>query len=102
MVRSELVRKVSAAHPHLSPATIRDAVDAILAEIMASLGRGDRVQLRGFGSFFTSHRQGRLGWNLRKRIWMPVPANDVLRFRASQQLLERLNVDDRRRAPERS
>jgi len=63
MVRSELVRKVSAAHPNLPPAAVRDAIDAILAEIVVSLARGDKVQLRGFGSFFTSHHQGRLGWN---------------------------------------
>lgn len=102
MVRSELIRKVSASNPHLSASAVRDAVDAILEEIVVSLGRGDKVQLRGFGSFFTSHRQGRLGWNPRKRIWEPVPENDILRFRASRQLLKRLNPDDRSHAPAHS
>ena len=102
MVRSELVRKVSVAHPHLPPAAVRDAIDAILAEIVTSLGRGNKVQLRGFGSFFISHRQARLGWSPRKRIWVPVQANDVLRFRVSRQLFRRLNPDDRSHAPAHS
>ena len=50
MVRSELVRKISAAHPHLAPEAVRDAIDAILAEILTSLGQGHKVQLRSFAA----------------------------------------------------
>lgn len=61
MVRSELVRKVFAANPYLSASAVRNAVDAMITEIVTSLGQGHKVQLRGFGCFFTSHRQGRRG-----------------------------------------
>jgi integration host factor subunit beta len=35
---------------------VEKIVDAILGEIIAALARGDRVELRGFGSFSVKHR----------------------------------------------
>ena len=51
MIRSGLVAKLVEAYPHL---TLRDAeiiITTIFGEIAAALSRGDRVELRGFGSF---------------------------------------------------
>ena len=93
MVRSQLVRKVFAANPHLSSQAVEGAVEAILKEIEATLCQGQRVELRGFGSFFISHRDARIGWNPKNGASVPVAAKDVLRFRASRQLLERINRD---------
>ena len=91
MVRSELVRKVSAVNPHLSAQVVEEAIEAILREIEATLWRGHRVELRGFGSFYTSPRQASIGRNPRNGDLVPVAAKYVLRFRASRQLLERIN-----------
>ena len=91
MVRSDLVRKVYAVNPHLSTQVIEEAIETILTEIEATLWRGHRVELRGFGSFYTSPRQARIGHNPRNGDLVPVAAKYVLRFTALRQLLERIN-----------
>lgn len=93
MVRSEMVRKISDANPHLSPQTVEDVIEAILREIEATLVRGQRIELRGFGNFFIRHRQARIGRNPKNGDRVSVAAKDILRFRASRQLLSRINSD---------
>lgn len=67
MVRSELVRKVAEANLHLSPLDAEAVVEAILNAITDRLADGHRVELRGFGSFASKVRDGRMGRNPKKR-----------------------------------
>ncbi|CAM3498462.1 HU family DNA-binding protein [Paracoccus nototheniae] len=91
MLRSELVRKVAEAHPHLSPLDAEAVVEAILNAITDRLADGHRVELRGFGSFASKDRKARMGRNPRNGAPVPVAAKQVPLFRASKRLLERLN-----------
>jgi integration host factor subunit beta len=91
MIRSELVRKLAQAHPHLSPQVVEAVVGTILTEITDSLARGTRVEFRGFGSFVSKVRKARLGRNPRNGNPVQVEAKQVLLFKASAQLLGRLN-----------
>ncbi|QDA36932.1 integration host factor subunit beta (plasmid) [Paracoccus liaowanqingii] len=90
MVRSELVRKLAHAHPHLSQQVVEAAVEAILNEITDSLAQGKRVEFRGFGAFSSKVRDPRLGRNPRNGDPVQVEAKQVPAFRASKQLLSRL------------
>lgn len=94
MIRSELVRKLAEAHPHLSPRAVEAAVEAILNQIADSLAQGHRVELRGFGSFAPKIRDSRIGKNPRSGEAVEVDAKQVLAFRASKMLLARLNAKD--------
>lgn len=91
MVRSELVRKVAEANPHLSPQAVEAAVEAILNGITGGLARGSRVELRGFGSFASKDREARMGRNPRTGDPVPVAAKQIPRFRIAKRLRERLN-----------
>jgi len=51
MVKSELVQRIVSQNPHLYQQDIEKIVNAIIDEIVKALGRGDRVELRGFGAF---------------------------------------------------
>lgn len=51
MLKSNLVRKVWRQHAHVAPQDIRIAVNTILNTISTALTRGQRVELRGFGTF---------------------------------------------------
>ena len=93
MVRSEMVRKVCEANPHLSHQAVEDAIEAILREIETTLVRGQRIELRGFGNFFIRHRLARIGRSPKNGDCVSVAAKDVLRFRASRQLLARINSE---------
>ncbi|WP_042250772.1 HU family DNA-binding protein [Paracoccus sp. PAMC 22219] len=91
MIRSELLAKLRQAHPHLPSYAVETALDTILDEIAETLSRGHRVELRGFGSFSSKVRIARLGRNPRTGEAVKVPPKRHMHFRASRQLLERLN-----------
>ena len=61
MIKSELIDRISAQNPHLYRQDAEKIVNTIFAEITAAMARGDRIELRGFGVFFTklSRRQNR-------------------------------------------
>lgn len=94
MIRSELVRKLAEAHPHLTPLVVEAAVESILNQITDSLAQGKRVEFREFGSFATKIRDPRMGRNPRNGEAVEVDAKQVPAFRASKKLLARLNGKD--------
>jgi integration host factor subunit beta len=59
MIKSELVAQLAKQNTHLYQRDIENIVNAILDVIAGSLQRGDRVELRGFGSFSVRHRSAR-------------------------------------------
>jgi integration host factor subunit beta len=74
----------------------RDTV-AIVNLIMENIGRalaaGDKVELRGFGSFKVKSRRSRLARNPRTGDAVDVPAKRVPYFKASNELKDRLNPE---------
>ena len=66
MIKSDLVR-LAGQNPHLFRRDVGNVVDAVLDEVVAALTRGDRVELRGFGSFSVKAREGRVGRNPMRR-----------------------------------
>ncbi|WP_408595223.1 HU family DNA-binding protein (plasmid) [Paracoccus marcusii] len=91
MIRSELLVKLRQAYPQLPSHVVEAALDTILDEIAETLGRGHRVELRGFGSFFTKVRVARTGRNPRTGESVEVPPKRHMHFRASKQILKQLN-----------
>ena len=63
MIRSDLVLRLAAQNLHLYKRDYQAVVDAVLDLIAAALVAGDRVELRGFGSFMVKERQARAGRN---------------------------------------
>jgi len=51
MIKSELVARVAELYPHLYQRDVEAIVNRLLDEIGDAMGRGDRVELRGFGAF---------------------------------------------------
>ncbi|MCA3648838.1 MAG: integration host factor subunit beta [Methylobacterium sp.] len=92
MIKSELVLKMAEMNPHLYQRDIEILVNAILDEITTALSRGDRVELRGFGTFSTKERDARLGRNPRTGAKVDVTEKRVPYFKAGKEIRERLNV----------
>lgn len=65
MIKSQLIRRITAQNPHLFQRDIEKVVNAILVEMVEALRRGDRVELRGFGAFSVRLREARTGRNPR-------------------------------------
>jgi integration host factor subunit beta len=68
MIKSELVQKLAEQNPHLYSRDIEKIVNAILGTICDALAQGDRVELRGFGTFAVKKRGARTGRNRRQAI----------------------------------
>ncbi|HHV6891067.1 TPA: integration host factor subunit beta, partial [Haemophilus influenzae] len=89
MTKSELMEKLSAKQPTLPAKEIENMVKDILEFISQSLEKGDRVEVRGFGSFSLHHRQPRLGRNPKTGDSVNLSAKSVPYFKAGKELKAR-------------
>ncbi|MBN2694266.1 integration host factor subunit beta [bacterium] len=70
------------------------AVDAIIKKIMLSLKKGERVELRGFGSFQVKVVKERVGRNPQTGENVNVPPKKVVGFKIGKDFKSLLNEDD--------
>jgi integration host factor subunit beta len=91
MIKSELVRRIFDQNPHLYQRDVENIVDAILGEIIKALARGDRVEIRGFGTFSVRSRRARTARNPRTGRAVAVEKKAWPFFRTGRNMLKRLN-----------
>ena len=91
MLKSELLKRISAQNPHLYDRDIEKVVNAIVDEMVEALRRGDRVELRGFGAFSAKLRGPRQGRNPRTGAAVAVAKKAVPLFKTGKEMRERLN-----------
>lgn len=92
VIKSELVQRISQQNPHLYQRDVEHIVNTIFNEITSALGRGDRVELRGFGAFSVKNRPARTGRNPRTGNKVAVTEKYVPFFKTGKELRERLNT----------
>ena len=85
MKKKDLVSRV-ASSVGISNADSGRYLDALLSEISGALGRGDNVDLSGFGRFEVRHREARQGRNPRTGETLQIAAKNVPAFKASKAL----------------
>ena len=92
MTKAELVdevaRKASLTRKHSEV-----IVDAVFSSIVEALQDGDKIELRGFGSFRVRHRASRTGRNPKTGEGVLVPAKKVPYFKPGKELRELINRD---------
>ena len=94
MTRSDLIKRLAAANPHLYLRDVERIVSTVLEQIGSALARGHRVELRGFGVFSIRMHGERVGRNPRTGDEVAVPGKVVPHFKVGKELLERLNLLD--------
>ncbi|RMG90596.1 MAG: integration host factor subunit beta [Zetaproteobacteria bacterium] len=90
MTKSELIERIAAGRG----ITRREAevvVNTVLDAIGDALAAGDRVELRGFGSFVVKQREPRMGRNPKTGEEVPVPGKRVPHFKPGKELRERVD-----------
>ena len=90
MTRSDLIARLAELHPQLQTKDAEFAVKVILDTLSATLSRGGRVEIRGFGSFGLNYRPPRQGRNPKTGDKVKVPAKYVPHFKAGKELRERV------------
>ena len=92
MTRSELIEELTTLFPQLSHSDMESAVKTILDAIGNTLENGDRVEIRGFGSFNLSIRAPRQGRNPRSGESVSIPEKKVPHFKPGKALREAVDA----------
>jgi len=90
MTRSELIERLAQTQNNLTPEDVDLAVRELLEHMSAALAAGDRVEIRGFGSFALHHRPARNGRNPRTGEDVIVEERYTPRFRPGKLLRDRI------------
>jgi len=93
MTKAELIDRVAEAAA-ISRAEAEAVVNTVLSSIVEALHEGDKVELRGFGSFRLRARRPRIGRNPKTGERVEVPAKSVPYFKPGKELRELLNPQD--------
>jgi len=92
MTKSELIERLSTKQVHLSPKQIEDAVKEIIEHMADTLEGGQRIEIRGFGSFSLHYREPRLGRNPKTGDQVALDGKFVPHFKPGKELRERVNA----------
>ena len=93
MLKRDLLEKTAGGLEGYLKKDIEKAVDIILETMTESLVHGDRVEIRGFGSFSVRTRKARQTKNPKTGKVMKIPARKTLHFAMSKSLKEALIED---------
>lgn len=93
MTRSDLVEELAARFDQLTQRDAELAVKTILDAAGDALVRGQRIEIRGFGSFSVTRRPPRLGRNPRSGEAVQIPAKRVPHFKPGKALREDVDRD---------
>ncbi len=91
MTKSDLIARLAERFPQLVAKDADFAVKMILDALSESLVRGDRIEIRGFGSFSLNYRPPRVGRNPKSGDKVSVPEKWVPHFKAGKELRERVD-----------
>ena len=84
--RSELTYRLASRLPQLNESDAKLVVDSILTAMTKALSNGQRIELRGFGSFSLGVRQARKGRNPKTGESVAVPEKSVVKWKAGKEM----------------
>lgn len=91
MTKSELVEKIVEANGFLNRKESELVVNIIFDSMASALKDGDKVEIRGFGSFTVREREAREARNPKNGEVVTIPAKKTPFFKTGKELRERVN-----------
>ncbi len=91
MIRSELTERLAAKRRERDPPMVKDTVAALLDQMSATLADGERIEIRGFGSFSRDYLPPRPGRNPKTGESIAVPGRYRIHFKPGKALKQRVN-----------
>lgn len=91
MTKSELIEALANKQTHLTQRDIDSAVKTLLEHMAQSLAGGERIEIRGFGSFSLHERPPRVGRNPKTGEPVELPRKFVPHFKPGKELRDRVN-----------
>ena len=92
MTKSELIERLAGLQSHLSAKTVEEAVKEMLDHMADTLADGERIEVRGFGSFSLHYRAPRTGRNPKTGDKVELEGKDVPHFKPGKELRDRVNI----------
>ena len=91
MTKSELILKITSKNSYLYHKDVYKIIDTLFNCVTKALKDGDRVELRGFGTFTTKLRNARIGRNPKTGDPVAIPQKKMLFFKMGKLMKERIN-----------
>jgi integration host factor subunit beta len=91
MMKSELIETLAEGQSHLANKDIELAVRCILEQMSTALASGNRIEIRGFGSFSLHYRPPRVGRNPKTGDSVALSGKYVPHFKPGKELRDRVN-----------
>ena len=91
MTKSELIEAIARKQPHLAHKDVELAVKCIIDQMSRSLSSGDRIEIRGFGSFSLHYRSPRMGRNPKTGDSVALSSKYVPHFKPGKELRDRVD-----------
>ena len=92
ITRSELIESLVEQQPHLAHRDVELAVKTVLDKMSQSFETGERIEIRGFGSFSLHYRPARIGRNPKTGESVAVDDKFSPHFKPGKELKERVDV----------
>ncbi|MBF0266031.1 MAG: integration host factor subunit beta [Gammaproteobacteria bacterium] len=92
MTKSELIENLAMKHTHLNLIDVESSVKIILEHMAQSLSKGERIEIRGFGSFSLHHRKARTGRNPKTGEAVALAEKYAPHFKPGKELRERVDT----------
>ena len=94
IVKSKLLKQLTNNYPNFLKKDLEKFTNIILNEIKSTLRRGDRVELRGFGVFYTNIQKARISRNPKTGEKVNTPEKKTIHFKMSKDLFKKLNNNE--------
>jgi len=91
MTKSELIERIAERQLQLSTKDVELAVKCVIDQMVDGLAAGERIEIRGFGSFCLHFRKPRLGRNPKTGEQVALDGKYVPHFKPGKELRERVN-----------
>lgn len=91
MTKSELIERITEHQSQLGSKDVELAVKTLLEQMSQALSQGDRIEIRGFGSFSLHYRAPRIGRNPKTGESVGLSGKHVPHFKPGKELRDRVN-----------
>ena len=91
MKRSDVIRTLQVQFKHMRAKDAMLMLDAVVDEMKDAVANGDRIEIRGFGTFQPRTRSAKNGYNPTTGETMVLPAGRTILFKPSRDLTKKMN-----------
>lgn len=89
MRKADLINRISE-KTGIPKVDVLVTLEALFKEVKETLGEGENIYVRGFGSFITKKRAAKIGRNIKKNIAVDIPEHFIPAFKPSKEFIQEI------------